>query len=212
MPTPRRLAVFGTGGHGRETAWLAEQAGVAREAIVFVVNEAHFDASTINGLPVHTLESGTCDGWPCVIAIGDPAARMRVASLCVARGMSPVTLIHPGVAVHETTRIGVGAVIAAGALLTVNTSIGDHVHVNIGASISHDVEIGDGSTLSPGSRIAGHVSIGERVFIGVGATIVNGSPSRPIILGDGAFVAAGACVVADVASNTRVMGVPARPR
>lgn len=207
-----RLAVFGTGGHGRETAWLAEQTGIQREKIAFVVNANHFVASKINGLPVHTLESGTCDGWPCVVAIGDPLARMHIASLCAAHDMSPVSLIHPTVAIHETTHVGRGAVIAAGVLLTVNTVLGEHVHINIGASISHDADIGDGTTVSPGVHIAGHVSIGQRVFIGIGATIINGSSSDPLVVGDDAHIAAGSCVVGNVARGMRVMGVPARPR
>jgi serine acetyltransferase len=204
--------VFGTGGRGRETPWLAEQTGVAHEAAVSPDSEAHIDVPTINGLPVQTLESGTCDGWPCVIPISDPAARMRVASLCVARGMSPVTLVHPGVAAHKTTRIGDGAAIAVSTLLTINASIGDHVNVNITASTFRDVEIGEGSTLSPETRVAGHANIGKGVFIGVGATVVSGSPSRPITPGDAAFVTTGACVVADVASGIRMMGVAARAR
>jgi sugar O-acyltransferase (sialic acid O-acetyltransferase NeuD family) len=209
---PTRLAIFGTGGHGREIAWLAEQTGIQREKIAFVVNAEHFLGSKINGHPVYTLESGTCDGWPCVVAIGDPLARMYVASLCAAHEMSPVSLIHPGVAIHETTYIGRGVVIAAGVLLTVNTSLGEHVHINIGASISHDADIGDGTTVSPGARIAGHVHIGQRVFIGIGATIINGSSSDPLVIGDDAHIAAGSCVVANVGRSMRVMGVPARPR
>jgi acetyltransferase-like isoleucine patch superfamily enzyme len=69
--------------------------------------------------------------------------------------------------------------------------------------------VGDFSTVSPGVNIAGNVHVGEGVFFGVGANVINGVHSRPLVIGDGAVVAAGACVTRDVEPNSMVAGVPA---
>ncbi len=105
--------------------------------------------------------------------------------------------------------IAAGSVICAGSILTTNVAIGEHVHVNVGCTISHDVFIGDFSTLSPGVHVSGHVHIGRDVFIGTGANIINGSANGPIVIGDGAVIAAGACVTKSVEPGALMAGVPA---
>ena len=90
-----------------------------------------------------------------------------------------------------------------------NVSIGAHAHINIGCTVSHDVAIGEFSTLSPGVHVSGHVQIGRDVFIGTGASIINGRAGNPLVIGDGAVVAAGACVTQPVEAGALVAGVPA---
>jgi acetyltransferase-like isoleucine patch superfamily enzyme len=50
------------------------------------------------------------------------------------------------------------------------------------------------------------VTVGNRVFIGINVSIREGT-----IIGDDAFVGAGAVVVADVPARTIVVGNPAKP-
>lgn len=90
---------------------------------------------------------------------------------------------------------------------------------------SGGLTIGSGCDISCGAQIYTHSSakrcvsgraypvvdraptvIGDRVFIGANAVIQMG-----VRIGDGALVAAGAVVTADVAAGTLVAGVPARP-
>ena len=105
--------------------------------------------------------------------------------------------------------LGPGSVICAGSILTVNIEIGAHVHINLGCTIGHDAVIGNFSTLSPGVHVSGNVQIGERVYIGTGATLINGHANDPLVVGDGAVIAAGACVTRSVESGAMVAGVPA---
>lgn len=105
--------------------------------------------------------------------------------------------------------IGDGVVICAGNIVTTNVNLGKHVHVNLGCTIGHQASIGDFTTLSPGVHVSGNVRIGRGVFVGTGATIINGTASEPLSIGDGAIVAAGACVTKPVESGALVAGVPA---
>lgn len=205
-----KLAIFGAGGHAREVAFIAERCGIAPEAMAFVVEQAYLKETTINGIEVHAIESGHCDDWPFVAAVGDPILKERAVRLCASRGMSAVTLCDPGIHLHRTVVLGEGCILFPGALLTVNVLLGRHVHVNVNATLSHDCCVGDYSIFSPGSHVAGHVRVGSHVFVGIGASIVNGHRHTPLTIGDGAFVAAGACVTGPVADGVRVMGVPAR--
>ncbi|SEW01803.1 NeuD/PglB/VioB family sugar acetyltransferase [Luteibacter sp. 329MFSha] len=209
---PDSLAIIGAGGHGREIAWLAQRVGVPAARIVFAVHERYLRDETIDGMPVHSIESGHCDGWPCVVAIGDPRVREALTDECVARRMRPATLIHPGIDLHESVSVGEGVVMAAGVVVTVNVSIGDYAHINVGASVSHDCVIGRGATISPGARLAGHVHVGRYAFLGLGCNIVNGTESAPLVIGDDAVVGAGACVIRSVDPGATVIGVPARPK
>ena len=212
MSTRGKLAIFGAGGHAREVAFIAERCGFAPDEMAFVVERAYLGETSIHGIDVHAIESGHCDGWPFVAAVGDPALRERAARLCVSRGMSAATLCDPSVPLHRSVVLGEGCVLFPGAVLTDNVVLGRHVHVNVNASLSHDCRVGDYSILSPRASVAGHVHIGQNVFVGIGACIANGRQGAPLTIGDGAFVAAGACVIGSVADGARVMGVPARVR
>jgi UDP-perosamine 4-acetyltransferase len=53
--------------------------------------------------------------------------------------------------------------------------------------------------------LAGNVTVGERSFLGIGCKVV-----PEITIGSDVMAAAGSVIVADIESNTRVAGVPAR--
>jgi sugar O-acyltransferase (sialic acid O-acetyltransferase NeuD family) len=205
-----RLYVFGAGGHGRETAWLAENAWRDVPEIVFLVDDQRYASRPVDGHPVRLLgdeEFGPDSRF--VVAVGDPAARRRVAGVFESRGASAATIVHPGVERSARVAIGAGAVVFPGSVLTTNVTIGRHAHLNAACTVSHDSRVGDFSSLSPGVHVAGNVHIGEGVFVGVGASIINGSADAPLVIGDDAVIAAGACVIRSVDPGSLVAGVPA---
>ena len=209
-PNFGRLLIFGAGGFGREVAWLARQSWGEAVAIEFVVDRLEYLTDEVGGIPVRLLRD--CADSPdlrYVVALGDPAQRRRAVDVCDTLGLRAARLVHPRVEASDSVSLGDGSVICAGSILTVDIEIGVHVHVNLDCTIGHDVVVGSYSTLSPGVHVSGNVRIGGNVFIGTGACIINGRASEPLTIGDGAVVAAGACVTRSVDPGAMVAGVPA---
>lgn len=209
-PGFQHLYIFGAGGSGREIAWLAEQAWGERVSLRFVVDDPRYLTGSINGIPVSLMDAlTTSDDARFLVALGDPAQRKRIASVFTSAEYRPATLIHPRVEISRWVEIGAGTAICANCVVTCNVSIGMHVQINVGCSVSHDVVVGDYSTLSPGVNVSGNVQIGCGVFVGTNACFINGHTGEPLIIGDGAVIAAGACVTKSVPAHTLVAGVPA---
>ena len=147
-----------------------------------------------------------------MIAIGSSKTRERLHAELHDRGLAFHTCFAPDVHMSRTVEVGEGTIICAGSILTVNIVIGRSVHINLDCTVGHDVVIEDFATIAPGTHISGNVTIKRGAHIGTGANIINGTPDRPLVIGEGAVVGAGACVIRDVPAFTTVVGVPARPK
>ena len=204
------LLIIGAGGHAREVLWLASRC-LPETQIQVAVEAGWEEPAALHGIRVVTLDSLTdrLSDLDCIIAIGDCAARKRIAGKLDAAGATSISLIDPSVLKSSSVLVGAGTIVCGGAVLTCDVEVGRHVIVNTGCLVHHNVIIGDYSTLAPGVRIAGHVELGSEVYVGIGATIINGTGRRPLRIGDCAVVAAGACVTKDVPDGAMVAGVPA---
>lgn len=203
------LVIFGAGGHGRELAWLAHRLWGNQINISFAVDNSRYLVDSVNGFSVHLIDQ--IDESPdtrMIVALGDLVERRRIVEEFGSR-FHMASLIDPSAQVSPWIEFAEGSVVCAGSILTTNIKVRRHVHINVGVTISHDVTIGDFSTISPGAHLAGHVILGHDVFVGTGATIINGRSDEPLVIGDGAVVAAGACVIRPVEPHALVAGVPA---
>lgn len=207
-----KVAIYGAGGFAREVAWLLSSVD-ASEAYEFIgfVEDGAVGGRQLNGKPVFSWErfSDTHRDSVVAIGVGSPQLREQLATKCSMFGFAFPTLIHDSVAMSDLVEIGTGSIVCCGTILTVNIDIGSHVHINLDCTIGHDVRIGDFATLSPGVHVSGNVHIGRSAFIGTGATIVNGTASAPLIIGDGTVIAAGACVTKSTEAHCLYAGVPA---
>ncbi len=141
-----------------------------------------------------------CSAW----ATAPPAAPWRSGST----GPWPwnPAVVHPLASVGSVVDLGDGTVLAAGARLTTDITVGVHCYVGPNATIGHDAVLGDYVTVLPGATVSGAVRLETGVLVGTGANLRQG-----VTVGEGATIGAGAVVVDDVAPGTTVVGVPARP-
>lgn len=206
------LVIVGAGDHGRVMADAARAAG---QPILGFVDPTETDRGS----------AGDIDGLPVLGALGDPQLRMRfgadttfVVALganqrraeafgeCKGLGWRPVTIVHPTAILLGGSHIQEGSQVSAAAVIGVAAQIGVDVIVNTAASVDHDGHIGDHAFIGPGARLAGRVTVEEGAHVGIGAIVREGCT-----IGAWSYVAAGAVVVSDVPSRTRVAGIPARP-
>lgn len=213
----RELLIFGAGGFGREVASWAGRAqwrGRGFEVVALVDDDA--PADELNGHPVLSLAAAAArhPGASVIATVGRPQLRERLIGKAIEAGLQPTApLVHPNVEYdQDTVELGEGVVVCAGSILTVNIVVQEHAQINLDCTIGHDAVIGAYSTLSPGVHISGNVTLESHSFIGTGAVTVNGLPGRPLTIGTGAVVGAGAVVTKDVAAGVTVTGVPARAR
>lgn len=204
-----RLYVVGAGGFGREVAWLASEIS-EQISIRFVVDSSGYLCEPINGVSVELITEISYQSTTLfVVAVGDPQVRCNLAEKMKNLGFTATNLIHPTVQMSKHVSLGKGVIIAAGNILTTNIYLGDHTHINLACTIGHNVTIGSYTTLSPGVHVSGNVQIGQGVFIGTGAVIINGTVDKPLIIGNGAVIAAGACITKSVEAGAMMAGVPA---
>jgi sugar O-acyltransferase (sialic acid O-acetyltransferase NeuD family) len=209
-PDFARVYIFGAGGFAREVAWLIEQCWGREVESVFLVDREEYLSGPVNGVPVKLVSEVTAsrdDRF--VVAVGSSDIRRKAVHECTNANLRPEVFVHPRVEASTHVTLGDGSIVCAGSILTTNIEVGRHVHINLDCTIGHDVVIGDYSTLSPGVHVSGNVTVGKGVFIGTGAVIINGQSNDVLSIGDGAVIAAGACVTKSVDTGALVAGVPA---
>jgi acetyltransferase EpsM len=217
--TSRPLVVVGGGEHARVVVEAAAAEGSWEPTGYTEVDDlAGRPRPAVGGDPLPCL--GTDDAFARALGAMDLAARpwlvlgfggSGAARAEAVRAFNPqarwATVIHPAAWVSPSATLGAGVVVLAAAVVNAGAVVGDHVIVNSGAVVEHDVHIGAHAHIAPGATIGGGATIGEGAFVGLGASVRD-----HVRVGDRATVGMGAAVVADVADDAVVTGVPAHTR
>jgi UDP-N-acetylbacillosamine N-acetyltransferase len=205
-----KLALWGAGGHGGVVLDAVRQQGTYEPVAFLEDGSGTREQRSRSGLPIlcgrehlARLRSDGVEGM--VIAIGEEAIRVALATIAVDAGFQLCTIVHPSAVISPDVRIGAGTVVFAGAVVQTGSQIGDNVVVNTCASIDHDCQIGNGAQLAPRVALGGRVSVGNLSFVGIGATVID-----RIVIGRNCLIGAGAVVVRDIPDHRVAYGVPAR--
>ena len=204
------VVIVGAGGHGRVVLDILR---AMRRHVAGFLDDGRPPSGLVNGAPV--LDGGSAPlasreflaRHDVIVAIGDNAARRRLAETVLGNGGTLATAVHPACVVSPTAAVGEGTVIVPGAVVNANARIGRFCIVNTGATIGHDVVLEDGAQVAPGANMGGGSRCGADAFVAIGAVVV-----PKVRIGAGAVLGAGATAVRDIPPGAVALGTPARWR
>jgi sugar O-acyltransferase (sialic acid O-acetyltransferase NeuD family) len=167
---------------------------------------AHMVAEILGKRFLRFLEKGEplipdCDY---ALGIGDNRARQQVYGRLP--GERVISAVHPTAIIAPDAVLSAGAVVMPGAIINTGVRIGVGAIINSGAIVEHHCHIGDFAHIAPGAILAGKVTVEEGAFLGIGVRVI-----QCLRVGKWAIAGAGAVVIEDVADETTVVGIPAKP-
>ena len=204
------LIIIGAGGFGREVSWLVERINQKKQEwnlLGFVDDSEALQSKTVDGYKVLGGSDTICN-YPdsyVVCCIANTSVRRALVKKAEAFGNPFATLVDPGAVVSDKVEIGVGSVICAGAVITVDIKIGRHNIIDVNSTIGHDAVLCDFVTLYPSVNVSGNTLIKSGVELGTGTQVIQG-----LTVGEGTVVGAGAVVVRDLPDSCTAVGVPAK--
>jgi sugar O-acyltransferase (sialic acid O-acetyltransferase NeuD family) len=208
---PSPVVVYGSGGHGRETALLVRamiDAGAPWRLLGFLDDDVRQHGAQIGSLTVLggaeylANRRGQID---VALGIGQSRARFALVERIRSITRSFPVLVHPDIPRFERVLLDEGAQIHAGAILTVDIHVGPFVILNRHVDVSHDCQLDAFATLAPAVTLAGNVHVGVGSELGVRAACIPG-----VHVGAWSVVGAGAVVTRSIPDGVTAVGVPAR--
>ncbi len=205
-----RVAVYGSGGHGKVVAD-AIMTDVVHELAGFLDDDPDAANREIGDRPVRAVAGDLTavarelriEGV--ALGVGDNEARHRILQRSIDVGLAVIPVTHPAATVAPSVKLGTGVVTLAGSVVNPFARLEEGVVVNTSASVDHDCRVRRFAHLWPGARLAGNVEVGEFSYIGMGASVI-----QNVSIGKRVTVGAGAVVLHDLEDDTTAVGVPAK--
>lgn len=199
------LVIVGVGGFAKEVAWLVERINTKQSVwnfIGFIDNDVN--QPNVIGNDDYVLQSGK--ELYVAIAIGFSEIRERLYNKYKENpNVKFANLIDPSVILSNRVMLGEGNIVCAGAIITVDVSIGNCNIINLDCTVGHDAIIEDCVTINPSVNVSGHTRICSGCNIGTGTQIIQG-----LTIGKDTIVGAGAVVNKNLPEYSKAVGVPAR--
>lgn len=194
-----KLVIYGAGGHAKTIVDLVRQAN--HYQMVGIVADPPPVVSDISGVPTlggqDVLESVYEKGCRLMInAVGATSRnrmRLEIFVRMAKRGFAFPRIVHPKAVVEPSAELAAGVQVFGMALVGSSVRVGFGAIINTGAIVSHDCKIGDLAHLTPGVVLAGGVEVGTGALIGMGVTT-----ALEVKIGEWARVGNGARINGDV--------------
>ena len=207
--------IYGVGGFAREILPMIRDELKNKNGIkiYFVVDEQYItDRKTLNEVEIVSFNQfNEFKDVQKYLAVGfsNTMRRIEVFEYCQKNNIKLLNIKASNVVILENVKIGEGSILCPFVTLTSDITIGKGFQANIYSYVAHDCVIGDYVTFAPAVKCNGNVHIGDFAYIGTGAIIHQGKPNRPLKIGKGAVIAAGAVVTKSVPDGMTVFGSPA---
>jgi len=207
-----RVVIIGAGGFARELLDVFDAINAVEasfDVLGFIVDSPFGTPGTsVNAKPILGDFAWLADNAKKVKAIcgvGASDHRFGLIKRAEETGVRFCNAIHPRAVMTSWVNLGHGTVVTAGAVLTNQIHLGNHVHVNLNCTIGHDAVAEDFVTLAPGVNVSGRVTLRQGCYVGTGANIIEN-----IEIGAWSIVGAGATIVKDVPRDVTVLGNPGK--
>jgi len=138
------------------------------------------------------------------LGIGDPKIIQKVTQRF--SDFSFPNLIHPTVIRDDSVHLGVGNIITAGCIFTIDIRIGSFNIFNLNSTFGHDSIIGNCNVFNPGVNISGGVVIGNQNLIGTNSTML-----QYVKMGNSNILGAGSLANKEIFEDSIMVGLPAKP-
>lgn len=194
--------IFGTGGAAREAEYLCNRANISVIAFVDKFNVG----KVIHGIDI--IHDNEYDPkYKAVVSFNSPQIRKKLCEWVENIGGSLATLVDSSVIITSphTTKIGKGAIICAGSILSCDVTIGNSCYINMLSTVGHETILGDYVTMAAGVIISGNVTIGNECYIGNNCSI-----REYINICSRTILGMGTVVVKDITEPGTYIGIPAR--
>lgn len=201
--------IYGASGFGKEVLPLVKQQFGNDVKIVFV-DDGDVPNELLGCVILNFDQFVNLEGKKAVtIAIANSSVREKLTLKCLENRIEIFDVKALNVVRLENVKMGVGSILCPFVTLTSDVTIGKGFQANIYSYVAHDCVIGDYVTFAPAVKCNGNVHIEDHVYIGTGAIIHQGKPNKPLKIGKGAVIAAGAVVTKSVPEGMTVFGNPA---
>ncbi|CAN5540095.1 N/A [soil metagenome] len=166
-----RVAIVGAGGYGRAALDVLLAAGLEAWILGFYDDAHKALPEKIRGFPIlgdiAMLKSMlSIETVQVIVAITENKDRLRIANSIRALGGQFMTATHPVAYVSEEATVGGGCVIAAGAVVHPNSTVGSHCYLGPNAVVDRDAQVGAGAWISSGAILGTGARVGARSVLG----------------------------------------------
>lgn len=172
------IIIIGSGGVGRETAWIIEQINEKNSQyniIGFIDDDESKWNTEINGYKViggiEYLKSINYKG-EVIIALANYKIKKSIIDKLKDLDITYATIIHPDNRLHNTVKVGQGTIIYGDVSISPNVCIGNHNIISSKSLMGHDCILEDYISTFWNVIIAGNNVIAEGTLIEASVSII----------------------------------------